>query len=175
MNYLKENPIGIDYEIKRLQIYLYNNISNKFGLDDFDAYGRVYKNKKDRFIIPEYYLSNRDYKEVLLDDRRSGIMFFSPSSNFTDYGGLVERYCDIMFTFNLDRLYGNENRNDEEIRTYVLTLLNNYIETLGDKEVETDLMAVYKDYNGVASYFYDMQEFHHFKIKIKLRFNNKTC
>lgn len=175
MNYLKETPTGIDKEIKNLQIYLYDRISLKFGLNDFDAYGRVYKNRRNDLIIPEYYLSNRDYKEVLLDDRRSGIMFFSPESRFTDYGGLVEQYCDIMFTFNLTRLYGNDNRNDEETRNFILTLLNNYVDRLGDKEVETDLRFVYKDYNGVASYFYDMQEFHHFKIKVKLRFNNKTC
>jgi hypothetical protein len=102
-------------------------------------------------------------------------MFFSPDSKSKAYGSLIVQDCDIMFTLNLNTLYGSNERQDEEARQYVLGLLNQYTIDLGDKEIETDLRFVYKDYNGVASYFYDMQEFHHFKIKIQLRFNNKIC
>lgn len=175
MNYLKTTVTGIDEKIKPLQTYLYDNIINKWGLSNFDGYGRVYKNRRKDLIIPEYYISNKEYKEVLLSDKRDGIMFFSPSSKSKSYGDLIVQECDIMFSLNLKTLYNNNERQDEEARQYILGLLNQYMVNLGDKEIETDLRFVYKDYNGVASYFYDMQEFHHFKIKIELRFNNKTC
>lgn len=175
MNYLKTTVTGIDEKIKPLQTYLYDNIVSKWGLSNFDGYGRVYKNRRKDLVIPEYYISNKEYKEVLLSDKRDGIMFFSPSSKSNTYGSLVVQNCDIMFSLNLKTLNGNEERQDEEARQYILGLLNQYVIDLGDKEIETDLRFVYKDYNGVASYFYDMQEFHHFKIKIELRFNNKRC
>lgn len=175
MNYLKENNVGIDNPIKRLQVYLYDRIVSNFGLSDFDGYGRVYRNRKDNLFIPEAYVNNKEYKEVLLDDRNDGIMFFSPESNSTAYGSLVIQKCDLIFSVNLDNLYGSNERKDEEFRQYVLSLLNLYVVDLGDKEIETDLNKVYEKYNGVASYFYDMQNFHHFKIKINLKFNNNTC
>lgn len=175
MNYLKTEADGVDEPIKALQTYLYDNIVSNLGLNSFDGYGRVYKNRRDSLIIPEYYVSNKEYKEILLNDVKDGIMFFSPSSTSKAYGTLVIQPCDVMFTFNLSTLTDDNERDDEQVRQYVLWLLNQYTVDLGDKEIETDLRYVYRDYNGVSSYFYDMQEFHHFKIKIELRYNNKIC
>ena len=76
MNYLKQNTTGVDTVIKGLQKYLYDNLKQKWCFNDFEGYGRVYKNKKNGKVMPEYYTSDKEYKEVLLDDRLQGIMFF---------------------------------------------------------------------------------------------------
>ena len=101
MNYLRENPVGIDAKIAPLQTYLYDNIVSRWSLEDFSGYGRVYKNKKNGLIVPEYYVSEKEYEEVLLDDRLNGIMFFSPSDKTDVYGDLLIQECDVIFSFNL--------------------------------------------------------------------------
>ena len=173
MNHLKENSVGIDIEIERLQIFLYDNICKKFCLDDFNGYGRVYKNKRNGLIIPEYYESNRDYREVLLDDRISGTMFFNTDSEATINGTLNTQDCEIIFTFNLNSLLFKDGRDDEYIRQYIILLLNQFDAREEQKTITTGLENVYRDFNGVAKYFYDMQDYHHFKITKELRINTK--
>ena len=175
LNYLKENTSGIDTPIRKLQIYLYDNLVNLWGFNLFDSYGRVYKNKRDNKTIPEYYSGKKEYKEVLLDDNLDGIMFFSLSdfTNVISYTSIKD--CDIIFSINLKRLGFSEERQDEEVRQQVLTLLNNYTTNHKVKSEVTGLGNVYKDYNGVQDYFYDMQDFHHFKITLEIRYNNLKC
>ena len=44
MNYNLNNPIGIDKEVQKIQNYLHGSLVESWG--DIDAYGRVYKNRK---------------------------------------------------------------------------------------------------------------------------------
>lgn len=173
MNYLKEHTVGIDTKIKELQTYLYNELISKGKYYNFDAYGRVYKNKRSNKVIPEYYVGNKEYKEILLDDNLDGIMFFSPSDFSTINGNISIQDCDIIFSVNLSNC--NDNRQDEEVRQDVLFLLTQKAKKGELKNVVTGLDNVYSDYNGVADYFYDMQNFHHFKITIELNFTNNKC
>ena len=175
MNNLKLHTTGIDTPIKGLQIYLYDNIVANWSLINFDGYGRVYKNRKRGAVIPDYYEGEREYKEVLLSDKKDGIMFFSPSDTVNVYSNLVVQDCDIIFTFNLSKLGSNQYRQDEELRQRILFLLNNYVKQNKVKKIETGLNNVYRDYNGVQNYFKDMQEFHHFKVTLELRFINNNC
>lgn len=176
MIYLRENPIGIDEEINRLQKYLYDRIIEKWGLQDFEAYGRVYKNKRNSLTIPEYYISKREYKEVLLDDRLSGIMFFSAKDKTEVSGNLLIQECDIIFTFNIESLEGSNQREDEKVKHFILSELKNYNSNVHFfNKIETGLNNVYQDYNGVSKYFRDMQEFHHFKTTVKLKYNINKC
>lgn len=172
MNYLKTNTVGVDKPIKDLQEYLYNSLVDRWDFNDFDAYGRVYKNKKENFVYPEYYSGDKEYLEVLLDDRKDGIMFFSTSDTTTVNGNSLVQDCDIMFSINLNSFSQSE-RMDEEVRQNVVYALNNYYNRFETKEVVTGLVNVYRDYNGVANYFFDMQDFHHFKVTIELRYSNK--
>jgi hypothetical protein len=175
VNYLKQNTDGLDTAIKGLQSYLYDNIVSKWTLENFDAYGRVYKNKRNNLIIPEAYVSEKEYKEVLLDDFLDGIMFFSPYDVQDVYEDLIVQKCDVMFTFNLRQLVVSDERIDEEVRQYILSLFRAYIKDPNVTSITTGLVNVYKDYNGVAEYFYDMQDFHHFKMTVDLRYFNKNC
>lgn len=175
MNYLKENTVGVDNVIKGMQKYLYSNLLTKWSLTDFDAYGRVYKNSRNKRMIPEHYISGNEYSEVLLDDRKDGIMFFSPNSTQEVNGNLITQECDIIFSVNLNSLKGSAERQDEEVRQQVLFLLDVYDTNQKVVKAETGLLNVYRDYNGVAEYFLDMQEFHHFKITLDLRYINTSC
>lgn len=175
MNYLKTDTVGIDTCIDGYQKHLYDGICESWCLNKFDGYGRVYKNKKDNLIYPEYYINNKEYKEVLLDDRRNGIMFFSPSDYQDIQGSLTIQKCDVIFSIDLSSLGTSNHRQDEEFRTRVVTLLNRYRKKKEVNQIVTGLENVYNDYSGVNKYFYDMQDFHHFKVNIDLRYNNNNC
>jgi hypothetical protein len=176
VNYLRDNSYGVDTEIQKIQTYLYNKINGRFSFTDFDSYGRVYKNKKSGLVIPEYYVSNRDYKEVLLDDRRSGIMFFSTDDSADVNGSLITQDCDLLFSINLASLGVSDDRDDEKIRQIVVSFLRTYNQREDFvKQITTKLEKVYNEFNGVSNYFYDMQDYHHFKIKLGLRYNNINC
>mgnify|MGYP000017636811 CR=1 FL=1 len=174
MNYLKTNTVGVDKPIKDLQEYLYDALVDRWDFNDFDAYGRVYKNKKENFVYPEYYNGDKEYLEVLLDDRKDGIMFFSTSDVANIYDSLSVQECDIMFSLNLNSFSQSE-RMDEEVRQDVIFLINNYKNRIELSQSVVGLNNVYRDYSGVVKYFYDMQDFHHFKVTVKLRYNNNKC
>lgn len=173
MNYLRQNPVGIDEQIQRIQSFVYDKIISNWNLDSFNSYGRVYKNKRNGLIIPEYYVSEKEYEEVLLNDNLNGIMFFSPSDRTEVNGTLLTQDCDLIFTFNLSDLNISNERDDENVRQGVLSILRQYDARIDFvKQITTGLTNVYQDYNGVANYFYDMQNFHHFKVTLGLRYNN---
>lgn len=175
MNYTKEHTNGIDTPIKHLQTYLHDRLKMLWGVTKFDVYGRVYKNKREDKVFPEYYIGGKEYKEVLFSDTRDGVLFFS-SSDFTDVNGSnLEQDCDIIVAINLKSIGSNFERQDEEVRQQVLFLLENYTRRQEVKSVVTGLDNVYRDYNGVSEYFKDMQEFHHFKITLRLRYINNKC
>lgn len=172
MNYLKSNTKGIDTIIKGLQSYLYDSITSYWDLNNFDGYGRVYKNKRNEKVVPEYYKSNREYKEVLLSDKKDGIMFFVASDTTEVNGNSLIQNCDILFTINLNKIGLNNERQDEEFRQKIIYFLNNYPRRQEITQIHTGLSNVYLDFNGVQEYFYDMQDFHHFKTTLNIRFSN---
>lgn len=171
MNYLKDNPKGVDAAIDRIQKVLYDQLTCRWTDSDLDGYGRVYRNESKDKVIPEYYHKNKEYKEVLLNDTRTGIFFFN-TGNPQVNGSSAEVDCEIIFSVNLYKIKGNETRDDEEIRNDVFFALNKYANTFS-KEIEIikDLDRVYENFRGVSGFFIDMQEFHHFKFKGKLRYN----
>lgn len=175
MNYLKTDVAGVDVVIKKLQTYIYDNLVEMLGVTSLDAYGRVYKNIKKDLIVPEYYASSKEYREVLLDDNKDAIMFFSPNDTSNIYGSLSVQECDLIFSVDLTSISGDNERKDEELRQQVLFLINRYNNNVKAIRVETGLQNVYSDYPGVFSYFLDMQEFHHFKITLELRYTNTSC
>ena len=72
MLYTKEHPKGLDVLIQKLQTKIYKSLKT----DKIEGYGRVYLNDDNGKIVPEYYLDNGEYKEVLLNDRLTASFFF---------------------------------------------------------------------------------------------------
>jgi hypothetical protein len=63
MNYLKDNPVGIDVRIGQIQTYLYNALKTTWGLNDssFNMFGRAYRNQTSDGYIPEVFMG-KDYR-----------------------------------------------------------------------------------------------------------------
>ena len=173
MNNTKPNPVGVDKAIDRIQTYVYDN----WATVDFDFYGRVYKHEVNGRVLPLFYTSLRNYKEVLLNDNLDGICFFNVSdSEQVSENGDVTSDCDIMFSINLSNLKGDTNRMDEEIKQELLETLYRFKGIFNIKEVIKGLESVYSEFNGVSDYFKNLQPYLHLRIKGEILYNfNLKC
>ena len=70
-------PVGVDAAIQKLQTLIHNNLMDKWAIDSnqYQSFGRCYRNKKDNGYIAEVYLGQSEYKEVYWDDNLSAISF----------------------------------------------------------------------------------------------------
>lgn len=126
MNHTKTDPKGIDAEIQKLQTYMYNRVIAKWGLtsDNFDMYGRVYRERNKGGYIPMAYVGGKDYKEVFLDDTKALIMFFDVgdaiTSADTKKGAQLSIYCFGNLSF-IPAYASTTERMDEEARNDIET------------------------------------------------------
>lgn len=172
MNYTKTNTAGVDTPIERIKNYLYSELLSKWNPDELDVYGRIYKNTSQGITYPEYYIGDNEYKEVLLDDTKTGIIFFSVSDFANSNGDVLNRECDVIVSIDLNELNGNTYRTDAHVQRDVFKVLNNFRGIFSINRIETGLNNVYSDFNGVVKYFNDMQGFHHFKINGIINYTN---
>lgn len=175
MNYLKDNPTGVDVPIKRIQKRMYDTLVSLWQVSNYDAYGRVYKNMKLERKMPEHYIGEGEYKEVLLDDTKDAISFFSIHDSASVNGNILNTGCDIVFSINLKAASSNTDRTDAEVQRDVFNVLNRFNGVFNIATIEIGLTNVYSDYRGVSEHFKDMQDYHHFKIKGNINYTNNNC
>jgi hypothetical protein len=126
MNYNLNNPIGIDKEVQKIQNYLHGSLVESWG--DIDAYGRVYKNRKQLGFIPEVYKGRNEYLDAFYDDSENakGIMFFLENHDHQSADGVVfKTRIKICFMLNLDEIgYDDDERADVVVQEKVVSILN---------------------------------------------------
>lgn len=120
MNYLKNNPVGVDIKIQKLQIKLYENL----GFENIEGYGRIYIDNKKGENYPLHFINGIDYKEVLIDDNNNGKFFFVEDEVTDSEMTISKTKVDIIFLVNLANLYPDiPHRADEELKQQVYRLL----------------------------------------------------
>ena len=132
MLYIKTNPIGIDLQIQRAQIYLHDKLEIAFNCD-ITAYGRAYKDNNKGSVKPLAYIGNGEYKELLTDDRISGLHYFFIEN---DEAKVLSRTCmsdnevDIIFIVDdLSKVKGGiTHYADEEIKEEIKSYLISFFE-----------------------------------------------
>ena len=147
MIHLKENPVGIDYEIQRIQQYLYKNLK----LWNIEAFGRVEMLDNDLLIFKK----GIDYEKALgLNDSSNGRFFFLDSNLTTEKSKQLTTDIELI------------HRADEEVKMEILNFLKKKvpgsIEILKGQDVlksfETKLL--------------DMQPYHFIKLSFEHKYNN---
>lgn len=122
MNHIKNIPVGIDVTIQDMQIELYDALSESWG--DINGFGRVYKQDKQERIIPEYYVGNSEYKEVLTNDSFVGTFFFIEDDEIISTSLCLSRNRVDLYVL-VDAAKAREDVDhypDEEIRLQVLRI-----------------------------------------------------
>jgi hypothetical protein len=190
----KTAPIGIDWYIQQLQTKLHDTLigSNYWNLADetkYEAYGRVYRNRKDEGYTAEVFTgSGNEYKEVFWSDALTAISFFGVSGPIRRDASILST-VDIHFVMfadlsklNLRNENGNviDHRADEELRKQVVNIIGKFSNGFEMTSVELWLENVLKEYTGSRRdnrlKYVDMHPVHCFRINMKLSFNpNKNC
>jgi len=144
MIYLKENPVGVDLPIQRLQESLYTKLNDAFNCD-ITAYGRAYVNNDKGSIKPLAYLTNGEHRELLTDDTINGLHFFFIENEESD---VISRTCmsdtevDIIFVIDdLTKVLGDiVHYADEEIKEQIKSFVRNFYKiisvTKGEKALD---------------------------------------
>jgi hypothetical protein len=113
---LKNSPTGVDKLIDVWQKTLYNGLTNNRGWLNYESYPRAYRNINDGSVTPEQFLTDNDYKGVLMDDGFNVTSFFLVSNISSNDNGLTSATISVIFQADLKKLYtGSSHRFDEEL------------------------------------------------------------
>lgn len=164
MNYLKENPVGIDKDIQKMQIKLFDNL----GFDNFEGYGRAYIDTQKDSVKPIFFQSGIDYKELLLDDSINGRFFFVEDPETDSEMTMSESKVDIIFLVNLVKLYPDiPYRADEEFRQHIYKILKKSRHFfLNDIKITKGIEAL----KGFKTNLVDMHPYHFVKFSGEIKY-----
>lgn len=175
---LKTLPVGIDYEIDKIQKGLFNELTT-IGWINYESYNRAYRNRKFENTFPEVYIGKGEYKESLFDDKFNVTSFFLAEEEKRQTEDFqVEQDISIIFQANLKKLYPNIlHRADEEMqRDIYLSLKKIFV----DEKIQTIITGVDNVYRTLEiksdkKFLYDMSFFHILRIDFKLNFLIDEC
>lgn len=164
---------GLDIEVSRIKSHLEKSL----GYKNVEFFGRVYKNptKNDNGkVVPEIYTGAKEYKEVLTNDLKNGIVFFFDSGKHTMANSIeMQTQLSVVFILNLSKLKGDLTRNDAEVQTEVLA------EILRLKQFETIELTsgidALNEFDISKIKLSDMQPWHIFSITGQIKYNINNC
>jgi hypothetical protein len=156
MIHLVPQPNGIDYPISNLQTLLYETFYVMWGEsgmtgENFDVFGRTYRNSVVDGFVPQWYKSGKDYStDMFFNDKKAAVMWFGLNDPTTvEY----ERYVynlSLYVMVNLERvrpINGNQ-RMDERVIQDVCNFLVPSWYGFVVKAVVRDIDNVLSRYSG---------------------------
>lgn len=112
-------PVGIDFVVDVFQRALFAKLSLVWS--DYESYPRSYKNPSGNNVIPEHYLGENEYKEVLWDDKFKVSSFFLSGDERTVDDFRFTQTLSIIFQADIDKLYpAVTHRADEEMHADII-------------------------------------------------------
>lgn len=179
MNYTLDKPKGIDYAIQRMQ----NHLFKKLGWSNFDIYGRVYKNisKKSGQVVPEAYIGNGEYKDVLTNDKKDAMVFFVDADEHTSISGhTFTSEVSVVFIVNLKKLYPNAvNRADTDVQIHADKIIRGArifnVTANTPITITKGLENVLSEFDTTNIKLSDFQPYHIFSIKGTLNYLITNC
>ena len=156
MNYLKNNPKGLDVSIENIQKKLFT-LGGLWGVD-IDGYPRCYvydvegqhsKYSKDARIKEKtiaHYISKTEYKHLIHQERNK---FFFLCENIKQIGlQNATATVELFFILNLKQCKPNSvDRADFDVLEDVLKILNKCFDVSVEKTIETSEKKIFQGYN----------------------------
>ncbi len=141
----KTDPKGVDIGIDRMQTTLFDNLTS-LGWTDYEVYPRAYKNYKGENKIPEIYVGNGEYREVLFDDTKNVTSFFLVDDNTNVEFQKLTTDVSLIFQANLLFLYPSiGHRADEEMHVDIFNSVKNNSIGFNLTGITTGVRNVYSD------------------------------
>lgn len=171
--YAKNNPYGIDRQLLRIQTKLDTELTKK-EWTNVDVYGKLYINQKDGANIAEAYVGSGEYKEVLIDDRKTAVIGFFIGENRSGLN-MIRVPVDLVCSCRLDKIYDTTERHDEEALLTVLKIVKRYTPLLEpqENEIKTGLSNVFSRISAERIKFRDMQPWFNFSISFDIVYKNE--
>jgi hypothetical protein len=179
-------PQGMDIAIRKFQESLYIDLKDLWNLtdDQFQSYGRIFRNKKENGYVAEWYAFSADgksieYQETYWDDKVSVVSFFGIGQVVKhDLGEKVEVHH--VYFVDLKKIKPAAiNRADEEIRKDVITTSQFGGFGFNYNGFETGIENVLKEYPGSLRdnrlKYVDMHPVHCFRLNFTLNYNMTDC
>lgn len=177
------NPEGVDVWIGKFQNSIEAKISTALNLqtNDYACYPRAYRNQTADGYVPEVYMGNNEYKEVLFDDNFKMTSFFGLGETVKLVGARYTAQVSLIFMVNLTNIYPYAtDRQDENLRATIERICNIPAFGFVMNGYETGIDKVFKEYSGwrikTGVKFRDQHPLHCFRINFELNYNNlKSC
>lgn len=179
--YKRQNPEGVDVVIDLLQLDLFIELIKNFGWKDWDSFDRVYKNRKADNTIPEAFIGNGEYVEVLFNDKQTVRSFFlaDEKRTYDEAKFVFIQGVSLIVQVRLDKLYPTEaaSRHDEK-------MINDVVRAISKRGWDTKLADVITGVENVYSglklsyekkYFHDMGSFFIARFNFKMIYANTKC
>ena len=188
MLYKKSNTVGSDILIQNIQTRLYTALKTSWGISDdvkYDSYGRVYKVSSDKGVLPQAYVGNEDYKEMILDSTTSEVLSFFVLDDKTTYSlGVETAKAGLIFEINIESIKTSITwRPDEEIKKDILENLQWLLPKIQQgkfraeiTDTETGFKNVYKEFDGMTSnkdrsFYSDLNPFLLYRVNMNLTYD----
>lgn len=178
MNHLKTDPVGIDVPIDLIQRRTYQYLLERWG--KLDMYGRVYKKTdRDGNIGLERYKGSGEYEKVLFSEGNK--VFFVQGDSPENNMGVFTNSVWAVAILNLDDIYADKGRADEEAHNDLVTELSKVVSMDAIKGLEygmPNLKRVVDDAFEVGTFrFSDIHPYHVFMVRMELEYylNEYNC
>lgn len=171
MLHVKENPIGVDILIRKLQEHLYGGLCKAWALLDseYNSFGRVYRNQRDGGYIPEAYIGGKEYSEAFLNDRVPVTSFFTVGDTADADNGYMTVNAAVIFCVDLSRIKpGIKHRADEEAHFDVFERCNFFVQSAD--AIVTGVDNVFKEFTALKTKSRDMHPHHCFRINLTMAY-----
>ena len=157
-------PVGIDVEIQRQQQRL---AAKLWTGKNYESYGHAFINvKEDGSNVPEVFVNNIDYKDVLTDDKNDAISFFIVDDNMSGNSMAMSVDVKLYFIVNLAKIYPTLTHRavEESHRDALIYILQHNNVT----DIVTGAKAL-RDFN-IPQYQTDMQPYHAFCLTLEMNY-----
>ena len=170
--YYKTTTYGIDKIIKSVQLHLKNKLKWSGVVD---IYGKVERTEKERGFTAEVWTSNKEYKEIFINDKVDAVIGFYPKTTRPIDGYNQEVVVDVICTCNLTKIFANTNRDDEKAIMDLLKVLKsaNYVNSAD--QIKVTIPTVFSDFDTSLIKHRDMQPLFVFSIEITIKFQEDDC
>lgn len=169
MVYLKENPVGIDYIIDKIQKSIHDNLQSDWG--QIDVYGRVHKiTDSDGTIRLRRYIGQNEYEPILFSEGNK--IFFVQGNSPKIEMGVAENDLYVISILKLED--GKFQIDDEIVHQKMVTELVNVFEiedVSGLKYGMANIKRIVEDPFEKGNFkFSDIYPYHVFAVECKVKY-----
>lgn len=169
MTVFAKNPAyGLEFPISQIQSELNNKLT---WLGNNNIYGIIFNNAYNGDVIPESWVSNKEYKQVFINDKSTSQIGFYPIDR-----NVVARYAtvQIIVTVNLQEAYGALIRDNERAYLEVQRIIDKYT-NISEGGFKRGVQDVFSDFRTDNIKYLDMQPFECFSFEVEIAYNDNLC